>query len=335
MKTNAADHTYGCRSGIQKGIRRGDLDLVHTCFEELWRTKDQRNWLMWRATTLVMEEAWQMIGEYGELLTSGSKDKEDWRRFLYRVCLATKSKDAVGLVFSVMKGYESMVNLAHSEMEEMVLWYHMALESGDEEMLSVSEDLYSTCYQMREFSEYEKKGLDALLRRTKMGGMLGDRQICLSGIILLTFRGINKDEVLDDIKVNAEKWKKEVGGSKPQMVELPWYVFDMHTQAGKIATSIFMKHSSERYHIQYEEFLRVWFFLESAKTPKHLIKVKKPEAEEVDAFDSIWWLPFVSQEIKFKDYSPKAVVNIWKTKMRDDIKGAVFWILDKREKNKQ
>jgi hypothetical protein len=124
---NDADFTYGCRSAIQKGIRRGDLDLVHTCFEELWAEKSQRNWLMWRATTLVMEEAWQMIGEYGELLASGSKEENDWRKFLYRLCFATKSKDAMGLMFLVNREHKALTEMAHPEMEEMVLWYNLAM----------------------------------------------------------------------------------------------------------------------------------------------------------------------------------------------------------------
>jgi hypothetical protein len=277
-----------------------------------------------------------MVGEYGELIESGSKSKNDWRKLIYRTCLATKSKDAMGLLLAAKRDYKELTSIGHPEMEEWILWYHMGLESGDPEALSVADDLATTCSQMRKHSDYEEVGQKMMLRRSKMGGMVGDRQMCLPGMILIAIRGIDKGMVLEDVRVNAEKWKEQTGRSKPEMIELPWYAFDMHTQAGKIAKGIFIKHSAEKYHITAEEFHSIWFYLESAKTPKHLLRIKKvTDNHNLTCLDSGWWLPIIQNSIRTEKYSPKTVINMWKTGIRDDIKGAVFWILKKREENER
>jgi hypothetical protein len=325
---NEADRVYGSRSGIQKGIRRGDLDLVHTCFETLWQEKSQRNWLMWRAATLVTEDAWQMIGELAELLKSKSKEKEDWRKFIYRLCFATKSKDACGLWFGLNRGVKFPEG--HVEVEEAMTWRGMAEE---DDQLRLSQDIYETYSQDAGLTDYAREGMRVMFGRSKMGGMLGDRLVCLSGMLLISIRGIDKDEIMDDIKSNASRWKEKNGRSKPQIVELPWYAFDMHTQAGKIASNIFMKHSASKYNIEKVRFEKLWFHMESAKIPKEMIRIVKEPPALMTCFDTAWWLPFVAKSISFNNYTPRTAINIWKTKMRDDIKGAVFWILKKREEN--
>jgi hypothetical protein len=326
---NNADREYGSRSGIQKGIRRGDLDLVHTCFETLWATPTHRNWLKWRATTLATEEAWQMIGEYGKLLKSGTDSKEEWRKYIYRLCLATKSKDAVALWFSAHDG--APYPEGHPEFMELDLWRNMC-GGKDEDYLGLANDMYNTYVTSRKMSEYEKNAMDALLRRTKMGGMMGDRFICLSSMMLLYLRGLDEDEVLGNLKVNAAEWKERSGRSKPETVDLPWYAFDFHTQAGKIACNIFMKHSASKYNISRGTFMSLWFFLESAKMPRYLLKIPKNYEEELTAFDSAWWVPYVSYMVGAdKGRNAKESVELWKNSIRDDIKGAVNWILEKRE----
>jgi hypothetical protein len=45
----------GCRSGIQKAVRRGDLDLAKTCFDVLWNSREERSWFKWRLPVIVAE----------------------------------------------------------------------------------------------------------------------------------------------------------------------------------------------------------------------------------------------------------------------------------------
>jgi len=162
-----------------------------------------------------------------------------------------------------------------------------------------------------------------------MGGR-GDRIFCVSAMVLLFYRGLDKKKVKADVKANAKKWKKDNGRSKVRTVELPWYAFDKHTQAGQIALGIFMKHSAEKYNISRDDFWNLWFYMESAKTPKHLLRLPT-DTSNLTAFDSAWWLPYVASKLPYKGYTAKGAAYLWKTKIRDDIKGAVHWILRKRE----
>ena len=328
------DQLFGARSAIQKGIRRGDLDLVHTSFNLLWSETKHRQWLRWRVTTLVTEEAWHFCGELGKLLDSKTKEEKDWRQFLYRLCLATKNKDAVGLWYYLKFGGEDLEVLGHPEFEEMQFWRALATEEGDESYLSVVDSMVDTYRRKaRNLDEYEESALMALHRRTKMGGMMGDRQICLSSMVLLYHRGVNEEEVMADVRANAEKWKEKHGRKHPEEVEIPWYAFDMHTQAGKIALGIFMRRSAEKSRIDRDSFEATWFLLESAKIPKELLRVVKvTDGSTLGALDCAWWVPYVNVRLSQGKKTPKQLVHLWKTKMRDDIKGAVYWILGKRDK---
>jgi len=165
-----------------------------------------------------------------------------------------------------------------------------------------------------------------------MGGMMGDRLICLTSLLLLSMRGLDKKEVDADVKANAMLWKKETGRSKPRIVDLPWYAFDMHTQAGKIAFNIFMKQGGEKYGLDELSFRSLWFFMESAKVPKHLIRLP-PTEWSLTAFDSVWWLPYVGFRLNIPGHTAKEAARLWKEQVREDIKGAVNWILEKRESN--
>jgi len=331
------DQLYGARSAIQKGIRRGDLDLVHTCFNLLWSEKTHRQWLWWRVTTLVTEEAWQFCGELGKLLDSKTKEERDWRQFLYRLCLATKNKDAVGLWYYLKFGGEDLEVLGHPEFEEMQFWRALATEEGDESYLSVVDSMVDTYRRKaRNLDEYEESALMALHRRTKMGGMMGDRQICLSTMTLVYHRGLNAEEILLDVRANAVKWKEKNGRNNPVDVDIPWYAFDKHTQAGKIAFSIFMKNTAQKRKVTADEFWSAWYFLESCKMPKEIWRAVKANSETpLGIFDCGWWLPFVNIKLaqdSSRGRGPKQLAHLWHSHLRDDIKGAVFWILGKRDK---
>jgi hypothetical protein len=72
------DELFGARSGIQKAIRRGDIDLAKTCFDLLWSEKSHQTWLKWRITVLVNEESWWLIGELSDFLSLKTAEEKDW-----------------------------------------------------------------------------------------------------------------------------------------------------------------------------------------------------------------------------------------------------------------
>lgn len=330
MKISPDDMAFGSRSGIQKAIRRCDLDLAKTCFNILWKDKKHRSWLFWRAASLVTEEAWQMAGELAELLNSKSENEKVWRKFIYQLTLCTKNKDAVGLWH--LTKISKKVPLAHPEFEEMTFFKNAMI---GEDPSSVAGAVYDRCLEF-ELSAYEKAALNQVKRRTFMGGMLGDRLICLSGMLLIALRGIDKDEVIDDAKQGLQKWKKHVGENRNPITlkTLPWYVFDQHTQAGKIGKSIFMKHHADKFGLTEEDLLNVWFNLEGALLPRYSVNLaKKKDLDHLTCFQSAWWLPAKKQRSVFGGKSFAEVQKLWSTELRDEVKRCVEWIVNKRAEN--
>lgn len=321
------DFLYGSRSGIQKAIRRCDLDLAMTCFDALWSVNTHRNWLKWRACTLVTEEAWQMIGELGKLKESMSDDEKDWRKFIYSLTLATKSKDAHGLweVARLMPELDE----EHPEYLAMLAWWGQCNDNP----VTIVDELYDACLDVREYSDYERAGMKVLKSRCHMGGMWGDRCITLSTLVMMSARKpITEKEVKIDVKKGANKWKVRTGRDKPKTVDIPWYCFDMHTQAGKIARSIFMKHKAKKYDIDVEQFNAISFYLESAFNPKGAVKwvPKFNHDRKFTPFETAWWLPHLKDMLQMGKRPPKVIKKMWANGMREDLRGAVNWILEKR-----
>ena len=326
---NVDDLIWGCRSALQKAIRRRDLDLAHTAFNLLWSEKEHRNWLQWRMATLVMEEAWQMSGELAEFLDSETNSEKDWRRFVYKLTLCSKSKDAMGLWF--LPYYHNA--LQSKEMELVSFWINRMVQG---EPSSIADGIFEECIGTivagEPLSHYEKAAIKVLRKRIDMGGMFVDRCFCLSGMILIAMRGLRKDDILLDIKAGKEKWLKRVNRrDKPRTINLPWYVFDKHTRVGMAAIKIFMEHKAAKYPgLTEEKFRSIWFYIESAYSPIDSLCLK-PKEDYYTAFDSIYWLPLLNRELRYSHNGPKKVKKIWDSKMRKQIRVIVEEVLESRD----
>lgn len=330
------DRLFGARSGIQKGIRRGDLDLVKTCFDILWNTKTQRNWLKWRLTVLVFEECWPMLGKLCEFYDTKPKEETEYRRFIYQLTLATKSKDAeYQILINAPVDFFTAEQWRHYELQNVKL-LHDQIEDNDPATVVDSLFEETTVNSPRgKISDYEKNAIRLLRKRVGMGGMLGDRMSCLSTMMLISFRGLDKKRTEADIKNGAKKWYKRVGQARqPRTVPMPWYAFDMHTQAGKIGGRIFEKHKLRKYSgMDAAKFYSIWFFCESGKMEPSLInwKIKGFDSmSTLDPYDTAWWIPLMKYSLSYGKHSAREVKNTWDTTMCNEVSGGVEWILEKR-----
>jgi len=330
----ADDFLYGCRSAIQKGIRRGDLDLVMTAFDTLWEVKAQRNWLQWRTTVLCEEDVWHMLGELSLFYGRVKKVKEDpeahrkaWLKMLIELALCSKSKDTEALYYTA-KDTKKKKN-EHAELVEM----RELLGMVSTEPLEAAGVLLDGMKEQK-VEEYRMRAARMLHSRMFQGGMYDDRMACLAGMVLVNNRpGFDPKTVKQDIADGLKRYKV-AGGKKPKKKELPWYVFDMHTAAGKFASSVFMKHKAKDFPgLTKDKFEWIWFDLESAKVPKSLMKVKKFSLKaQPTAIENMWWGVQVKRDLPFGDYSALDVVRLWRTKMRPELKSIVNWCLEKRSK---
>jgi len=328
------DFVYGCRSAIQKAIRRGDLDLAHTAFLTLWRDKKQRNWLKWRMPSLVHEEAWQFAGELWGLsnakFDSAEEEKREYQRLVYKLTVATKSKDATALWF-LNNHYKKREPFKHSEYADMTYWRAAFEKAGSNPGVTASE-LYKLLAKGKSVSDDTLAAMKMMRRRAGMGGMLGDRCICLSGMILAASRGVDTELVQLDVRKKLSEWRNRIGRKRPRLVELPWYAFDMHTQAGKIAVGIFVRNKLKGYSgLSEEKFRSVFFWAESSLVPDYLLANVSPECDGTPScLESKWYDALLERKLSYGRKKRKAVQKLWNTSMRGDIKGCVEWILEKR-----
>jgi len=323
------DLTYGAHSGIQKAIRRGDLDLTKTCLDIMWPVKKERNWLKWRVTVLVEEDVFGMIGELPKFFAKvkglhGAAEAKTWRKFLYELTLCKKAKDAEALYWaSELPEQED----DHEELKEFRFWRGMATSPVEvaEEMLK---DIVDSKY--RKLSEYELNAVKLLSSRTKMGGMSADRFACVSGMLLVAMRGLDEEAVEEELSSGFKRWKKEKD-RKPRTTSLGWYVFDIHTVVGKFASSVFMKRKARKFGLSKEKLHQIWFDLESAWIPTDLMKLVPYNLDgKLTCFDSMWWPYMVKRDLAYADYSARQVKKLWDTKIRKELKSIVEWCMEKR-----
>ena len=322
------DFVFGCRSAIQKAIRRGDLNLAKTAFDALWADKTHRNWLKWRLPILVVEEALHLTGELAEFLTEHGTDNNEkaWKKFIYTVTISLKSKDAVGIRFFALN--PDKIQYMTEELKVVTSWIN-----PDTPALDQAVALFDACMKMRKLTQYEVRAINCLKERIFKGGMEGDKSFCLAGMILITLRGLDADEVKKQVAHDVKVYK-EKNGAIPKTINLPWYVFDKHTQLGKMAFRIFMKRKAAQAGIPDEDVLwRLWFFSESAKTPAYLLKIQDFDAVEegrATVFDSIYWIPELNEQLPFDNYTPKQAKRIWDEEIAKEISNIINWCIEKR-----
>lgn len=313
----ADDLIYGCHSAIQKAIRRGDLDLAYTAFNTLWSETKHRNWLRWRMTVLVVEEAWYLSGELAKFYKSVSKDDEKgWKKFIYLLTMVPKAKDA-----GVLRYAEKDVD--HTEAKEMRYWMEYPIDEAADSLFQQMKDEH-----FGKLTQYELKGASVLRARAKMGGMYDDRVACIAAMVLIGTRRMRKPKV-EKVIDETTRQRLKIFNRKPRTVELGWYCFDMHTVVGKMALSISIK-KNKNYGLAKNDLSNVWFCLESAKVTKNLLQVARL-TEKPSFLDNMWWPLYVKNTLSIGGQGAKATKELWDSKIRGEVEELVNWCLEKRE----
>lgn len=323
---------WGCRSGIQKAVRRGDAALARLCFDALWEDKLARQWLKWRLAILVVEETFQLVGELAEFSSklnrrnlSQSAEKIAYWKFIHLITCASKSKDAGALsILGVMAHEESYQPIVeHSEMAVATELRGLIEERSLEMALTWLLGHLDSNPIFKKLTRYERAAVDLLSSRALSGGMWGDRKMCVVAIALVALRGLPKKQI-----------QKSVSALDLPRVEpaesLPWYVFDMHTRPGKMAVSAFLKNYGQNYGIKLlDQLYNVWFFLESGLVPLSLFPLPDDQTAPT-CFDNRWWLDLMKTSLTFSDYTPVELRELWGSELRDKIHSLVHWALSKR-----
>ena len=323
------DFLYGCHSAVQKAVRRGDLNLMKTAFEGMWPEAQHRNWLKWRASILVEEDVWWMLGEAMKFFKSVKKaedEKLEWRRFLYKLAVCQKNQDTAGLYFTALNWPPDEDE--HPELKEMRFWLGVA---GDDPAAAAVELFDEMKADGR--SEYELAAAGLMKSRMYQGGMVSDKWCCLAAMVLIKCRGLVEEDCLAKMEEGARRHLSKHGSDKPRTIELPWWTLDSHTAIGKFALAVFMKRLGPKFKgMDKDKFDWIWFMMESAQIPDDQVDyVKLTKKIEPTPFQSIWWPELVKDMIRYGEWTPKQVAAIWRKNMREEIKNIVRWCANKRE----
>ncbi len=318
---------YGSRSGIQKAVRRGDLDLAKTCFDILWPDKTQRSWLKWRLPAIVGEDCWFMAGELAKLQNSESQEEKDWRRFVYQLTLVVKNKDASafeGTHLLRLSGEEKN----HPEFRQFKELRKLAGNAPDSIIMNAKDTLAESAG----VNSYTLGAMQALANRALQGGMLGDKWVMLSSQVMLASRGLDEEEVQEQIQQGFIRWLDKAGSRQPRTVDLPWFVFDMHTVAGKMAMSAVFNKQGDKFRLKSKEELDlIWFLLESAFVPPELRRQVPYALRPLPScFEEMWWQINVRSELNsLENWNYRAAKEDLWPQLQPELERLVQWALTK------
>ncbi len=332
---NRESYLYGARSGIQKGIRRGDPSLVITCFDALWPHKKHRQWLLWRMPILVTEDAWIMTGEYAKVQSiakeKSDKEKRDlWRRFVMRLTIALKSRDAGDL-------WSAKTLQSHKESNMAVALYRLADSNTEKPPRGLPFKLYRAfldehCVPKRyvgePVSDYEWDAVRAAYQRSQAGGLSGDPWGCLFAGMLIILRGLNEQAVLNMLQEQQEKVK---GTTVGYLNELPWYCFDMHTRPGKMAINVWNKNYNKGRFSDRKTVEKMFFWFESTRVGGHVQSERvKVDVQNPTMKQEMWRDVIRTHRIESMSGMPvNEAEALWENEIKAQMKNLVDWAVTK------
>ena len=330
MAGHSAAALYIARSGIQKAVRRGDSALAKQCYDILYSSPEHFKWLLWRMPVLVFEDAWTMAIDYEHTQRAARDEKlagdelrRHWLKFVMRLTVAEKNKDASSLWFLAVHGYKEYSEPEFACMKNLVrqvgadgigtMPFKQVFELILGEAGGCTPDQYFAC--------------EALDRRRLSGGMKGDQWNALAAEVLIVFRDLKQYNVREML---AEQKKKFQGVNINACGPLPWYCADMHTRAGQRAKNAFLKRCKDDVITDGDRLDALWFTCCSAKLGEKVLPRYKTTGAPTP-HDSVWqheWERVVAGvDLKI---SREKMFSHWE-KVEPEIRKLVEWSMSKDE----
>lgn len=261
----------------------------------------------------------------------GEIEEKDWRKFLYQVTLAPKSKDAWALLW-LARNTEAQKD-EHTELDLMRHWWDW-VEGEDpttavDAMLESLEDLAEP-----EFTPYERRAIEIVRARMLMGGMMGDRQALLAVLLLIYTRRLRPPSVKKRMEEGFQLYQAN-SPRRPRTVNLPWFAMDTHTHAGRMALSAFHKHYAPDW-LSKDDAGLIWFLTTSSHVPVGHAHWTAPKAAP-KPWESMWWPIYLRTRLQAlaeaKDVSVADLMAWWTNTCTPQLEELVTWALEKLAAN--
>jgi len=270
------EYYWGCRSAIQKAIRRSDLPLFEEAFDVIWDVDPA--FLHRRMPVYACEEVWPLLGDTIDAYTKAAPGlrkhatpdaKEAARKILFkagkRLVLSFKNQDAAALGVLMWDRPDSRVTE-----REMKKW--PALK---QKQFKAMRKLYTTCFEGKKEAREawdllttaaEKKASEhpfvkhtvrAARYRYFMNGMPHEEDKFLAAAIL----AITEYHEMPHMTPPKTDFNKETALVRGKRI-LPYWAYDQHTRIGKTA----LYRAARRLNTTYDALAFKWFIFESFQT---------------------------------------------------------------------
>jgi len=323
----AEARVYGARSAIQKAVRRGDVSLGLACFDLLNRDKKQQEWLRFRLPILVAEDCWTMAGDFAKAKAASKNDPQALRRFMARLLIAKKNQDANWL-WSMAK--DGAYRVEHPEWHLINEMITRADENGGPKRVALDQllDLAERVTGVRDLTEYERGAVRVLDEKRRIGGLESDPYMCLTAIGLIHARRLPEAGVAAMLDEQKAVYKQVCLVEAPKFPEWCW---DMHTRAGKMAMSAFMKQVRHPVIGTRDRLIEVWFHLESAAIGMNVVAERLDPADAArPRFDQeIWYGPGKTNMARICGAPLDEITALWEKEWRPRLFELVRWAMKK------
>jgi len=277
-------------NALQLGIRRGNLSLVRTSFEEIWAGVTKRD-LTWRIPSIIAFESFYMLYQVANFLKE-DQPKDAWLKFLLKMAMATKVKDAEALV-----NIASLGELSSKEINifKKVAQYPM-------------ERVITKLIDARKYTKEESLILDICFKRTTGTGRYLDKLLFLAVAVILCKRSIRTESIEEKLKANIARYKKETVSKKIEIMgSYPWYIYDASTEEGKKVVKVFFEKYAGKFNLTMPNLRRLWWY-EQSYTPLWLTQFGAINGAP-NMLTTYYWPKLFKDNLTFCSSKMKAIDN--------------------------
>jgi len=318
----------GARHGLSLAIRRGDVELALRCLHLVWNHPQSKMWLLWHLPTEVLDNSWYLLPYVKKLVETNPDGSYNAAvGFVRMMATNTKSRDVSCLVRLMMYVRTASIERLVRGFTDTPLPDDLYLKHKEYQALVTSFELGPQAYldeAGRKLTKFETDAMDYLLERAMGQGLVSQKYLYMSAIVLLNMRGISDTKVQ---RVVAEVKKQPLPAIKPE--SLPWYCFGPQTT---IAEGALASLTGENGRIEIGkvqatpiDVQSLWIIHEDETA---VIEEGDPTKAKNTCFETIWWKPLRESAGCIGKLSLEESVQVWQA-VRPRLEAAITQTLSK------
>jgi hypothetical protein len=298
----ATNYGEACYEGLKIGIRRGDLSLVKTCFNEIQKTESSIL-IPDMLAHLCIEECWYL---YGELVKWPMSEPKDVLKACYRMALAPKSKDAFALPAlqrlseQILNSHElgKIIDVELTSAQGYIQWVRRSglfVEPVEQLHARLFDEITPTGFLPQD--TYKRAAISGMMYGLGSGGTMLSHFRTISAMVLFGRRFFTQEKIQAKLQESTAVYK--ASEEKPSIIPLPWYCYTNNTEIGRKAVeTVSADKAIKKAGLTHQDVVSLYTVLETRKVPrKDLNAVKREPSTVAQPWDNIWWLDYLKLKL--------------------------------------